>query len=96
MSAQPAERLDIETIEALDYEFTPKCEHRDHPSGQGHAGDAWALIARPQHCHKDADTDSIFICKAAWDAAGRVGLLCACGAIEEREVMWHLIALVNR
>ena len=98
MSAQPVERLDIEAIEAMDFDFDPPCEHSLHRRGVfGHRGPAWALVEVLMPCGCDTESRFLYLCKGAWECAPFAPLWCPdCGRGPfTREQGWRFVALVR-
>ena len=90
MSAVPDQRLDLELVEALD--FDPPCEKKGH--GDFHHGPAWALIDNA--CPGCGDRRQDFVCRELWDICGMGVLLCpSCGYACRRVEGWRVIALVR-
>lgn len=92
MSAQPTRRADLTTIEALDFDHTPQCEHSSHGDHPLHDGPAFALINA--WCPQCGDATQLYLCRRIWEQARQ--LRCSeCGLVASRDEMWQIIALVG-
>lgn len=95
MSAQPTERTDLDTIEALD--FDPPCEHEMHAAEPTvHAGPAYALVVVTRHCPACPDaTVERYYCEPYVRALARAHRFrCAkCRAWATHTV--HIVAMVR-
>jgi len=61
MSAQPIQRVDLELVEALDFEHVPPCEHSQHiETHPNHDGDAYALVRLNHSC---VGEDVVYLCE---------------------------------
>ena len=76
MSAQPTERVDLEIIEALDFDHEPACEHSQHGQRSVHDGPAAVLVEAIEcpNCGDPAFT--LYLCEPFWRAARDIGVFC--------------------
>jgi len=83
------ERVDLEVIEALDFQHAPNCEHSQHTSGVGHDGPAAVLVAAVEcpTCGDPAVT--LYLCEMFWRLARETGVTCewCLGPIESPYVL---------
>jgi hypothetical protein len=73
-------RLDLDTIEALDFEYVPPCEHSEHASDiNAHSGPA-AVLAIAAGC-SCSEPRSIYLCEGFWGWVqnDRGAIYCRCG-----------------
>ena len=76
MSVQPIERVDVELIEALDFEHAPACEHSQHASGDAHDGPA-AVLVEAVECPTCGDPAIVlYLCETFWRVARETGVMC--------------------
>ena len=90
-------QVEIESIEALDFEYTPPCEHSEHGiKPTQHSGPAWALVR--SRCPGCDLNKTLYICETVWasHAPGKAGLRHrACGWRGPRDEFWTLLSLVG-
>lgn len=95
MSIQPAATVDDLTLVALDFHFTPQCEHSQHRERVVHGGPA-AVLVEALPCPRCADPGVVlYLCGPFWEAANVRGVECAaCGRVIDNA--YRLISVVNR
>jgi hypothetical protein len=80
----------LETIEHLDFDHKPPCEHAFHHGAQA----AIFVIRFNPHCDRVPRT--FLVCLACWERVGVVGLFCVtCHADRDRDDAWTIIRVIG-
>lgn len=94
MTAQPAQRSDLGSLESLDWDFAPSCEHHEHSrKPRLHSGPAYALVRAT--CPECGWGATRYLCQKFLAGVAPINTRCTSCLAKADRSWYHIIALVR-